>query len=182
MKLKCVSRSKVALSLLVLLLAQGYSARAAASTAPATRKAGSPPAKGTAKTASESTNVNAEVWLEPVPQSTFVVPASVKEGRNPFFTQIVRKRETPKPVAPVVTPTPTPAPVVENYTFVLNGLTSPPRQTAIINGRTFEPGEEAEVKMSNGKKVLIKCVEVRADSAVISVGGQQRELRLRPGF
>jgi hypothetical protein len=64
---------------------------------------------------------------------------------------------------------------------VLNGITSPPKRTAMINGRTFEPGEEGEVRLPAGGKMLIKVEEIKSESAVILVGGQRRELRLRAG-
>jgi hypothetical protein len=65
---------------------------------------------------------------------------------------------------------------------VLNGITSPPRPTAMINGRTFEPGEEGEIRMPSGARMLIKCEDIRSESAIISVGGRRRELRLRSGL
>lgn len=108
-----------------------------------------------------------------LPQSIFIIPSQPSEGRNPFFPQ-----STTQVVAPKITRD-TPA---ESFTFFLNGITSPPRRTAMINNRTFEPGEEGEVRMPNGGKVLIKCEEIKADSAVISVSGQRRELKLRSGL
>ena len=39
---------------------------------------------------------------------------------------------------------------------MLNGITSPPKRTAMINGRTFETGESGEVKLPTGAKALIK--------------------------
>lgn len=110
----------------------------------------------------------------PFPQSVFVVPSQPAEGRNPFFPQSV--------AVVAVAPKVTRESPVENFTFVLNGITSPPRRTAMINGRTFEPSEEGEVRMANGAKILIKCLEIRGDSALIDVGGQRRELRMRSGF
>src|SRR5579864_7596841 len=70
-----------------------------------------------------------------LPQSIFVVPSQPSEGRNPFF---------PQSTTPVVPPKITPGTPAESLTFILNGITSPPRRTAIINNRTFEPAEEAE--------------------------------------
>ncbi len=109
-----------------------------------------------------------------IPQSVFAIPASPKDGRNPFFPQLVPV------VAPVVKPKEGGA--IDMSGFLLNGITSPPRRTAMINGRTFEPGEEGEVKLPNGTKVLIKCGEIGTDSAVIQVNGVRRELRLRFGL
>lgn len=108
-----------------------------------------------------------------IPQSVFVIPANPSEGRNPFFPQSVV-------AAPVVTHKANSP--LDFASFVLNGITSPPKRTAMINGRTFEAGEEGEVKLPTGGKALIKCQEIRADSAVILVNGQPRELRLRFGL
>lgn len=107
-----------------------------------------------------------------IPTSVFNIPANPKEGRNPFFPQS----------KPTLVPSLKPVDPVDPMAFVLNGITSPPKRTAMINGRTFEPGEESEVKLPNGGKILVKCVEIRDDSAVILVAGQRRELRLRFGI
>jgi hypothetical protein len=110
----------------------------------------------------------------PVPQSSFVIPSQPTEGRNPFFPQsIVRPAVTLKPVL---------VNVIDFSLFVLNGITSPPRRTAMINGRTFEPGEEGEVRLPSGNKTLIKCVDIRGESVTILVGGKEHELRMRSGL
>ena len=110
----------------------------------------------------------------PVPQSVFALPGQPGEGRNPFFPQSSVRVVVPARV--------TPEHPVETFTFILNGITSPPKRTAMINGRTFEQGEEGEVRLPNGAKMMIKCEEIKADSAVIVVSGQRRELRLRSGI
>jgi hypothetical protein len=110
----------------------------------------------------------------PIPQSTFVIPSQPTEGRNPFFPQSIVRVITPRP--------PTTGTQIDPGSFVLNGITSPPRPTAMINGRTFEPGEEGEIRMPSGARMLIKCEDIRSESAIISVGGQRRELRLRSGL
>jgi hypothetical protein len=110
---------------------------------------------------------NATVPVSEIPQSVFVIPANPKEGRNPFFPQST-------PVAPVVRPKD-----VDMSGIILNGITSPPKRSAMINGRTFEVGEPGEIKLPNGAKVLIKCEEIKIDSAVIILDGQRRELRMR---
>lgn len=113
----------------------------------------------------------AAITVSEIPQSVFNTPATPKEGRNPFYPNSV-------PVAPVAVAK-TAAPTIDTTAFVLNGITSPPKRTAMINGRTFEPGEEAEIKLPSGSKVLIKCAEIRDDAATIVIGGVRRELRLR---
>ena len=128
------------------------------------------PAKGAAKVPSNLRSVP-EVAI---PQSVFTIPSQPSEGRNPFFPQSVVRVAIPLRVNPEN--------AIDTSSFVLNGITSPPKRTAMINGRTFEPGEEGEVKLPTGGKMLIKCEEVKADSAVIVISGQRRELRLRSGL
>ncbi len=107
----------------------------------------------------------------PPPQSVFVIPATPKEGRNPFFPHS-------KPDLTSVSPKPDP---VEAVTFLLNGITSPPKRMAMINGRTFEAGESGEVKFRGGTKIPIQCLEIRDDAVIIKVGTERRELRMRGG-
>ena len=73
-------------------------------------------------------------------------------------------------------PPPTNAP---DAVLVLNGITGPPKRLAMINGKTFGVGEEGEVRLPSGSKILVKCVEVGDKSAVIEVGGKRRELKMR---
>jgi hypothetical protein len=125
------------------------------------------------KTAAPATNApaaDAHQWE--IPQSVFQIPANPKEGRDPFFPNAILG---PQPVKPKET-----APL-DLSGFVLNGITSPPKRTAMINGRTFETGESGEVKLPNGGKALIKCVEIKSDSAIIEVAGQRQELKMRFG-
>src|SRR5437588_4452350 len=67
----------------------------------------------------------------PLPQSVFNTPSQPSEGRNPFF---------PQSTVRVVVPTVTKEHPLDTTLFVLNGITSPPKRMAMINGRTFEPG------------------------------------------
>lgn len=109
----------------------------------------------------------------PIPQSVFNIPSQPSEGRNPFFPQSTLKVLPPTKVNP--------GSPLNTTSFVLNGITSPPKPTAMINGRTFEAGEQAEVRLPSGGKMLIKVEEIKSESAIIVVGGQRRELRLRAG-
>lgn len=139
-----------------------------------------PASVGASKTAPSSTAAApaeqtkaTDPWPPELPQSVFVIPSNPKEGRNPFFPRSTFGADT------VVKPK---SGRVEISAFVLNGITSPPKRTAMINGRTFEVGEEGEVRLPGGAKEFIKCEEIRADSAVIVVHGQRLELRFRSGF
>jgi len=113
----------------------------------------------------------------PIPQSVFVIPTQPSEGRNPFFPQSTTGFQI---VSPSIKPSNNVG--VDTSSFILNGITSPPKRTAMINGRTFEPGETGEVKLPNGGRALIKCEEIRSESAVILVAGQRREVKLRTGL
>lgn len=112
-----------------------------------------------------------------IPKSVFIIPATLKEGRNPFFPYAAQPLPVSDPVSGQA-----PEPVIATSLFTLNGITSPPRRTCMINNRTFEPGEVGEVKVSNGGKVLVRCIEIRDDSVIIEVKGKRVELRLRFGL
>ncbi len=140
----------------------------------ASGKTTKPPA--TVKTAPVTNTIPAATIVE-IPESVFVIPASPKEGRNPFFPQ-----STARPPLPGPKPGPGGKPTTDLTELMINGFTSLPKRTVMINNRTFEPGETGEVKLPRGGKVLLKCEEIRADSVIISVNGQLRELRLRPGL
>lgn len=107
-------------------------------------------------------------------QSTFQLPTSNKEGRDPFF---------PKSLRPFASATPTPNKTVMPLTeFVLKALTphgNPP--TAMINNRVLAAGEEGEIKLPSGGKALIRLLEIKDESAVIEVAGQRIELRFKRG-
>jgi hypothetical protein len=110
-----------------------------------------------------------------IPQSVFDHPRGPSEGKDPFF---------PKSMGPYTRGTPqrvfTAAAPVESVRLKLNGITGPPKRSAMINGRTFEAGEEAEVKNEIGGKMHIKCVEIKDESVTIELPtGERQELKLR---
>jgi hypothetical protein len=109
-----------------------------------------------------------------IPESVFEIPATTAEGRNPFFPS--SRADMPQPVVKTITNVPPPAPT---YDLVLNGITSPPKRTAMVNGRTFEPGEEGDVKLPDGTKIRIKCEDILDEAVIIIVGGVRQELRMR---
>jgi hypothetical protein len=65
--------------------------------------------------------------------------------------------------------------------LVLNGITSPPRKLALINGRTFEEGETGAIRLPSGATIEVTCLEIKAEAAVVKVGSQRAELPLRHG-
>jgi hypothetical protein len=48
----------------------------------------------------------------------------------------------------------------------------------MINGRTMARGEDAEINTDCGR-LLVHCVDISSNSAVIEVSGERRELKLR---
>ncbi len=151
----------------ITLLALGLSSRSASATnAPAEKpKAAAPP------------QTFAKVDFSALPRSSFTIPASPSTGRNPFYPKSV-----PTTQAPAFAARTNALPMVDTSAFVLNGITGPPMRSAMINGRTFLQGEEAEVRLTSGAKVLIRCSEIGDERAVIEVSGVRRELRLRLGI
>ncbi len=128
--------------------------------------AGSAPARANSVTAAPARGE--------IPLSVFVIPSSPSEGRNPFFPQST----APKPVVKSNT-----APrAADPSSFVLNGITSPPKRSAMINSHTFEVGEQGEVRLPNGAKAIIKCLAISNSSAVILYEGHRHELHLRSGI
>jgi hypothetical protein len=108
-----------------------------------------------------------------VPQSIFTVPASRTQGRDPFFPD-----STYWLGGGSVTPIVSPKQHIE-AALVLNGLSgTPDHRLAMINGRTMAEGEEAEVPISSGR-LKVRCLIINSNSAVVEIGGQRQELRLK---
>ena len=106
-----------------------------------------------------------------IPQSSFTIPATPQEGRDPFFPNSSIGTGT-------VTLKPTPSAGIE--ALILNGISGTANnKLAMINGRTLAEGETTEVNTSAGR-VRIHCIEIKGESAVVEVvGGERRELHLR---
>ena len=135
---------------------------------------GKAPAKSTV-----STNNAAALLPAEIPKSIFVIPSNPREGRNPFFPQAAVQ---PPPPDKTRTSGKQP-PKTDASLFVVNGITPVgPRITIIINNHTFEVGESAEIKLANGAKAMVKCLEIRADSVLIEVDGQKIELKFKLGL
>jgi hypothetical protein len=94
-------------------------------------------------------------------------------GRDPFFpTSVRRGKVVPATTTPVVEP-------VANFgNLFLKGVSgTAEKRLAIINNKTFEIGEEADLRVG-GQLIKIKCLEIRDRSVVISVNGVSKELFL----
>ena len=102
--------------------------------------------------------------------SAFIMPATSKDGRDPFFPNSTRPYQT------AVVPTAASMELNLN-SLVLQGISgTPPHQLVIINKRTFAVGDFSEVSTSQGR-FHVHCLEINAKSCVIEVNGQRHELR-----
>lgn len=104
-----------------------------------------------------------------VPRSVFNLPASPKEGRDPFFPNSARPYEG-APVASIKN-------VADFSALVIKGFSGvPPNQLVIINDVTFGVGDDAEVRTPDGR-IRIHCVSISGKTAVVDVNGQQHTLQ-----
>lgn len=102
--------------------------------------------------------------------SVFILPASSKEGRDPFYPASTRPYQT------AVIPNAKTA-ELNLDSLVMQGISGlPPNRLVIINKHTFAVGDVGEVSTSQGR-IRIHCLEINANSAVIEVNGQRHELR-----
>jgi hypothetical protein len=118
----------------------------------------------------------ASATTESVTPSVFVLPASSKDGRDPFFPKSERPFASQKPVTPQGT-----KPVPVDLPMTLNGIIPQGQvKLAMIEGRTFAEGEEGDVRV-NGVKKRIRCLKVKDESAIIELlpEGERRELKMR---
>lgn len=104
---------------------------------------------------------------KPVPaHSVFVIPASARDGRDPFFPESLRPYEEAVSSK---------SPLGANA-FSVKGLSvEHGHAMVIINNHTFAVGDEGDV-LAAGKRVHIRLAEIRADVVVIEVNGTRREL------
>lgn len=111
----------------------------------------------------------------PAPQSVFMVPRKVAEGKDPFFPNSSRVYG-----AETVSKGTGPAPIVADIS--LKGISGTPEQPlAIINTTTCTTGETAEIITKNSR-IKVQCLEINmaAGTVLLQIGGERRELRLAP--
>jgi len=112
-----------------------------------------------------------------IPQSVFTIPATSGVARDPFFPSRIIQAQVAKPAATNAT-----ARVASLSCLVLKGLSgTPSNPLAMVNGRTMARGEDAEIVTDCGR-LLVHCVDITTNSAIVEVGGERRELRLRSDF
>jgi hypothetical protein len=103
-----------------------------------------------------------------IPQSIF--ESSPPAGKDPFFPNSTRGPKITK-AEPVVVRIPE---------ISLKGITGTvAKRLCILNNRTFEVGETAEMKVS-GQSINVKCLEIKTKSVVVTINGIEKELNLLP--
>jgi hypothetical protein len=110
-------------------------------------------------------------------QSVFVIPHTEQEGmRDPFFPKSHRPFDhAPVQIANVKA-------AVRRVELKLQGISGPPNhRLPIINGRTFELKEEAEVPTPEGK-VTVRLLAVNGDTVEVQSAGEHQTLKLRGGL
>jgi hypothetical protein len=96
--------------------------------------------------------------------STFIQPASPKDGHDPFFPDSLR------PYASAIVNVNHGA---EITSLVFKGISGPPdHRLVIINNHTFGAGDEGDVTTSQGR-IHIRVLEIKSDAVVVESAGQQ---------
>jgi hypothetical protein len=114
--------------------------------------------------------------VQVIPKSVFSIPAKPGEARDPFFPERLMASEEVKPQS-VTNARPSSV-----SCLVLKGLSGAATEPlAMINGRTMARGEDAEIVTDCGR-LLVHCVDITTNSAIVEVGGERRELHLRSDF
>ena|SRR6266404_6918869 len=116
-----------------------------------------------------------EVVEPEVVTSSFTIPVTPKDGKDPFFPNSTQRFAGPATKPSASAPAAPPK-------MILMGISgTPQRRLAIINGRTFGKGEEQDVSLPSGH-LHIRCLDIKEDSVIIEVNGEHQELRLRAGL
>src|SRR5436190_7861761 len=103
-----------------------------------------------------------------IPQSIF--ESAPPAGKDPFFPNSSRGPKISK-AEPVVVRIPE---------IGLKGITGTvTKRLCILNNRPFQVGETAEMKVS-GQTVIVKCLEIKNNSAIVTINGLEKELNLVP--
>jgi len=126
-----------------------------------------------ATTSPTATNSVAKAATIEVPLSQFTIPASRSEGRNPFFPDSTFG-------TPVVQTSTNSAAVKVVVALDIKGVSKVGNKWyALINGRTFEAGEEGDVTAPGGRKVHVLCISIKAEGATVEADGVRQELKLK---
>jgi hypothetical protein len=113
-----------------------------------------------------------------IPKSIFVDDAKV--GKDPFFPNTARRAEkAPSTATQHVGSIQNQAGAFFDQLKLKGILGNATRRLALINNHTFEAGEQAEIRITEGR-VKVRCLEIRDHSVIIILAGenQRRELYL----
>jgi hypothetical protein len=100
-------------------------------------------------------------------RSVFVVPASPKDGCDPFYPNSTRLFDSMAPPA---------KPGDDAVSLAFRGISgSAAHPYAIINNHTFAEGDEGDVLTGQGR-VHVRCIEIKRNSVLVEYGGQRHEL------
>ena len=130
----------------------------------------------TAIAAGGPTNAPAKTGEIEVAKSTFLMPRNKTEGRDPFYPSSSYPYELGASKGGSNQP---PSVSVDLKLTAIGG--TPDKRLCTINGRTLAKGEDGEMTVS-GSKVQVHIVEILDESVVLTVNGEERELRFRRFF
>ena len=131
---------------------------------------------GAADTKTNTPATNAPPAEVPIPLSKFEQPSAAQPGRDPFFPMSSRITFATAPVPGKGNGKAGAAP----SDIVLKSIVGMPgARVALINTTTFETGESSEIIVTGGVRVLVRCLEIRAESVLIDIGGEKRDLPLK---
>ena len=125
-----------------------------------------------------ATETNSVIKPTEIARSTFVLPQDKSEGRDPFYPDSTYVYDQSKP-SNNTNKGPVKVAVVDLKLTAIGGTSE--RPVASINNRTFSEGEEGEMTI-NGAKVQIHILDIQEDGVILTVNGEQRELRFRRTF
>ncbi len=109
------------------------------------------------------------------PRSVFDIPATVKEGRDPFFPESTRAADAAAAAAATTISHNSNEAVANLKVPGISG--TPGHQLAIINNHTFAVGDEGDVLTSSGH-VHLRCVEIQPDAVVVEIAGRIHRIKL----
>jgi len=113
-----------------------------------------------------------------IPQALFAMPATEEDGKDPFYPRSKYPYAHPR----IVVQTNTVQTMIVHHDLKLQGFSGPPdHPLAIINGKTFGLGEEAEVNTPTGR-VPIRVLQFKIDAVIVQTPSERRELKLRSGI
>jgi hypothetical protein len=126
---------------------------------------------GAAEAETTPTSATPDAGTNVIRTSVFV---DDQRGKDPFFPSSTRRQLK-------TTVTQEPRTVGPSSLALLALLGDRERPLALINNKTFRAGEEQEVRVPGGSNTVVKCMEIREGSVMVTIQGgtEQFELQLR---